>query len=127
MPLLTLIRWLADAPVLTLLLSAQLGLGTTFWRHLDPGNPHPRMACHRRAQGVPEYVDDHGAWLAHRTWRCGTLVAVTCPRTRRWALARVGDRLGRGISSLDMTRAVTRRLGHSGREPVLAIPLEDPR
>jgi rare lipoprotein A (peptidoglycan hydrolase) len=104
--------------LLSLLASGHVGLGTIFGSsRWDRGNPHSRLACLHR-----EINDTRDLVIAHNTLPGGTRVWVYNPRTGRSAVARVADR-GPRHAYADLSRAVAKRLGHNGREPVFVVPM----
>src|SRR5688572_7408230 len=101
--------------LLSLLQSAQVGLGTVFGSsRWDRHNPHSRLACYHRE------IDDREMVIAHNTLPCGARVWIFNPRTGKSALATVGDR-GPRHAYADLSRGVANKIGHNGREDILLV------
>jgi hypothetical protein len=102
--------------LLSVLTTGHLGLGTVFGSsRWDRMNPHSRLACLHR-----EINDQKDLVIAHNTLPCGARVWIYNPRTGLSTVARVQDR-GPRHAYADLSRAVARRIGHNGREPVFVV------
>ncbi len=102
--------------LLSMFASGHVGLGTVFGSsRWDRMNPHSRLACLHR-----EINDKKDLVIAHNTLPCGQKVWVYNPRTGLSTVARVQDR-GPRHAYADLSRAVARRIGHNGREPVFVM------
>lgn len=97
---------------------AQVGLATSFAPVGDPQNPDPHLACYGRD------LTDRDVVVAHPTLPCRSKVLLYNARTKRFVVARVGDR-GPRHAMVDLAPATTRALRANGWETIVMIPVAE--
>ena len=108
--------WSSIYLILYLVSGARFGVATNFRARGDRWNPVPYAACLHRDLRPTDLV------VAHPTLPCLSRVLVYVPRTRRWVVARVGDR-GPRRAMVDLAPATAERLHANGYERVVMVPL----
>ena len=111
---------------LSILMTFQVGMGTVFWSHGDPQNPDNRNACHLKVKHVPKRLDDNAMAFAHKTLPCGQWALIVNPRTGKSVYAQKVD-WGPKRGLIDVTRGVSRAIGHNGMEQLIVIPVTSRR
>lgn len=109
--------------LLSLLVTAQVGVGTTFWSHGDPQNPDNRNACHFKVKGIPRRLDDRALAFAHKTLPCGSWAIIYNPRTGLAVKAQKWD-WGPRHAMIDITKAVQKAVHSNGMEQLVVFPVD---